>query len=108
MSRLVLIEVTGGVADCTQSPDDVDVIIQDHDNIQDGDPDPLAEYKQEEKANVNGSDEDFDRFLDDSTHALKSIWESRQGRELTMEDDLYALNDVLTAFFSDRRAPLDK
>ena len=30
--RKVIIEVYGGVADCTSCPDDVEVIIIDHDN----------------------------------------------------------------------------
>lgn len=32
MKRKVVIEVLGGVAECTQQPPDVDVVIIDHDN----------------------------------------------------------------------------
>lgn len=59
------------------------------------------------KPNVNANnpsgENDFDTFLDDATHKVKEMWQGCQGRPLTM-DELYALNDLLTAFFADKRS----
>lgn len=59
------------------------------------------------KPNVNSknpsAEDDFDAFLDDATHKVREMWEDRHGRPLTI-DELYALNDLLTAFFADKRS----
>ena len=47
--RRVVIEVSGGVASCTESPDDIEVIIRDWDNIEGGDPDPLEDEERDEE-----------------------------------------------------------
>ena len=41
----------------------------------------------------------LDTFLDDATHEVHNIWCARKGRFLTSQE-LQALNDALTAFFS--------
>jgi len=53
-------------------------------------------------ANNPSADDNFDAFLDDATHKVSELWEDCQGRTLTI-DELYALNDLLTAFFADKR-----
>ena len=40
----------------------------------------------------------LDSFLYDATHRVAQMWEERSGQELTT-DELYALNDCLTAHF---------
>lgn len=70
----------------------------------------LAEYKPEEigqteeesEKEVINDDESFDNFLDDATHAVRGMWEDRGGEKLG-EEETYALNDLLTAFFQDKR-----
>lgn len=44
----------------------------------------------------------FDEFLDDATHAVHDMWTERGGAKLDI-DGLYALNDLLTAFFGDKK-----
>ena len=46
----------------------------------------------------------FDEFLDDATHSVRAVWQERGGRALT-QDEVYALNDALTGFFTDKRLP---
>lgn len=52
--RRVVIEVSGGMAECTSSPDDVDVIIRDWDNIKAGDEDPEFSREEWERDIQNG------------------------------------------------------
>lgn len=40
-------------------------------------------------------------FLDNATHAVKDVWERVSGRKLS-ENELYALNDAIAAFFTDK------
>ena len=44
----------------------------------------------------------FDAFLDDATHKVSNMWERQSGSKLST-DEKYELNDVLTAFFGQRR-----
>lgn len=48
------------------------------------------------------SEDGFDNFLDDATHTVHNLWLSYKGRPLN-SDELYALNDALTAYFSDKK-----
>jgi hypothetical protein len=48
------------------------------------------------------TDEIFDKFLDDATHKVADLWEEVSGKTLTLEEK-YRLNDVLTAFFSNKK-----
>ena len=48
----------------------------------------------------------FDRFLDDSTHALAAAWVAAGGQQFDDVEDLYSLNDVLTAHFGSLRERL--
>ena len=57
--------------------------------------DPVCE------ANVKDQN-DFDEFLDDATHAIGNMWHRRGGRPLTSEE-LYEINDWLTAYFGGKR-----
>lgn len=44
----------------------------------------------------------FDEFLDDATHDAADRWQKAGGKRLNTEE-LYALNDLLTAYFNDKR-----
>jgi hypothetical protein len=44
----------------------------------------------------------FDEFLNEATHAVHDLWVKAGGKKLDT-DELYDLNDTLTAFFSSRR-----
>lgn len=46
--------------------------------------------------------EGYDEFLDDITHTIHAVWTERGGRELS-NDEMYALNDLLTAFFDSKK-----
>ena len=46
----------------------------------------------------------LDTFLDDATHEVHNIWCARKGRTLRSEE-LCALNDALTAFFTGKEQP---
>jgi hypothetical protein len=48
------------------------------------------------------NDQTFDTFLNDATHKVCEIWEEVGGREISLEEK-YQLNDLLTAFFADRK-----
>jgi hypothetical protein len=48
------------------------------------------------------TDEAFDEFLNDATLAVRDIWEKASGDKMR-ETEIYALNDVLTAFFNDKK-----
>lgn len=45
----------------------------------------------------------FDEFLDDATHAVRDLWETASAGQKLGENETYALNDLLTAFFQDKR-----
>ena len=48
------------------------------------------------------NEDTFDDFLDEATHEVEKIWWYNGGKELTT-DELYALNDLLTQFFADKK-----
>lgn len=48
------------------------------------------------------TDDGFDQFLDDATHAVHNMWCARGGSECG-SGELYALNDAITAFFSGKK-----
>jgi hypothetical protein len=58
---------------------------------------PTAESDQ-----MTRDDDPFDDFLNEVTHVVHAAWTDAGGRALTSEE-LHQLNDLLTAFFADRR-----
>ena len=60
------------------------------------------EIADEEPAPPITTDDGFDQFLDDATHAVHNMWCARGGSECG-SGELYALNDAITAFFSDKK-----
>lgn len=45
---------------------------------------------------------DFDEFLQDATLAVREMWEDRGGEQMG-EFETQSLNDVLSAFFNDKK-----
>lgn len=52
-------------------------------------------------ADVLHSEQDLDTFLDDMTHHLSDTWNDRGGQLMGLNEK-YALNDLLTTFFTDK------
>lgn len=44
----------------------------------------------------------FDDFLNEATWAVRDLWE-KVSKTKIKDDELYALNDVLTQFFADKK-----
>ena len=60
--------------------------------------------KLDKKTTMN--DDEFDEFLNDATHAVADLWAEVSGQTLTnAKNELYDLNDLLTAFFEGKRPP---
>lgn len=47
-------------------------------------------------------DDKMDEFLNDATLAVREMWESNYPEMPLGENETYALNDVLAAFFHDK------
>ena len=55
------------------------------------------------------TNEEFDDFLNDATHAVADLWEQASGQTLTnLDSELYDLNDTLEAFFASKRPTAKK
>lgn len=65
---------------------------------------PYPELKDRDVLNkdVLNKDDDFDEFLDDATHMITDMWNDRGGQLMGINEK-YALNDLLTQFFGNKR-----
>lgn len=52
---------------------------------------------------VDGSDDDFDNYLDDMSHYLYDEWRKRGGQRV-LSNDMFAINDMLRAWFGSKRS----
>lgn len=59
----------------------------------------LKKIKAHQATAAAPSKETMDKFFDDATHDVASLWGKVTGNKMTTED-LEALNDVLTEFFT--------